>query len=196
MTVSTFTFSALKKVIKLEKNKAKKEAKKNYPVVISRGNEFGSYINQESVEDGDRSIFTTKKELMALIDEAMKKGVTRIVIEGYYDGYDSVHDVKDGCCIPMVSEWYFELWNSQEGYCFIKPESKKEIKKVIRTENKETIKKVFKTDTFFSKDQKELFCVMEEKNDRVFLCEEVVTGRKIELPEASILVLINQIMID
>lgn len=209
MGTLTFKFSELKKIISTEKNIAKKKVKKDYPVLISRGNEFSSYIGNESVEDGDRATFNTKKELMELFDDAMSKGVTRIFIEGDFDGFECVHDVKEGTSANMISDWSLEFWNNKDGFCF-KPTNEKlktpKNSKIIKSPRKEqstaltkelypTSTIVLKTETFYTKDESEFFCVIEEirklNNERIFKCEELTTGRIAEFPESTIIDLIS-----
>jgi hypothetical protein len=209
MSTLNFKFSELKKIISIEKNKAKKKVQKDYPVLISRGNEFSSYINNESVEDGDKLTFNTKKELMELFNDAMSKGVTTIFVEGDFDGFESVHEVKQGTSANMISDWSIEFWNNKDGFCFkplnrtnktpktlnVKKSQIKMQSNALHSELYPTNTVVLKTETFYTKDHEEFFCVIEEirklNNERIFKCEELITGRIAEFSESTIIDLIS-----
>lgn len=48
--------------------------------------------------------------------ELVERGATSISISGGFDGADSLYDLNNGNYTPWVSDWSFEVWNSNDGW--------------------------------------------------------------------------------
>lgn len=114
-----FKFSQLKEKISDAKEKARNIAHRSYPINQSRGNEFSPSTKDGKLEGYMDSTFNTKRELMALIEQAQKDGAIEIYIQGGYDGYESVQDMGEGMATETwISEWSFLFWSQEKGICF------------------------------------------------------------------------------
>jgi hypothetical protein len=102
-------FGELKKAISIARAAAGIEAKEQFPIAMSRGVEISAGDEYETQE------MTTKKELLEFIEYAKQGGAKVIYVQGGFDGYDSVHDIKECIYEPWVSDWSIEIWNSESG---------------------------------------------------------------------------------
>lgn len=109
------TFSELKELISIAKNKAKVEANKQYSVVRSRGNEFVGVA--AGCADPYTEVFFTKTDLTLTFTKAMDKHeIVEVYVQGAFDGANSLHDLNNSMYDPLVEEWAIKIWDKAQGH--------------------------------------------------------------------------------
>ena len=110
MSEITLSFSSLTDMISEYRDEAKKDAKRSYPVVMSRGVEVAGSIKGEKISDGSPLNKLTKKELFNEIDQLIEKGCDNVTLQGGFDGAESVQAYSDSAYESLVSEWSFVIY--------------------------------------------------------------------------------------
>lgn len=110
-------FNDVKTVLSESFKDARDEARKESPVVISRGRTI-QFVDEGGNCHGDPwyDIKVSKKILEKAIDRAMNDDtIHEICVVGGFDGADSVYDASIGCYDPWIGDYAVTFWTRKGG---------------------------------------------------------------------------------
>lgn len=113
-----FSLSEIKAAIAEARDQAKEIARGFYSHVRSRGANIGIYDN-DSNEKLDEIEFKALRDIMKAIKAT--PDLKDLVIDGGFDGADSLKDLNEGCVEVWLSEWSLELISSGKWVAKLEP---------------------------------------------------------------------------